>query len=341
MLSINSSSTNNTITNAHSYGANATYATLGYAIGIFGSGNTFNSCSVNASRSRGMTLDQGVLNTFNNCNFGTIGTNTIDIAVTSSVLSQALFDTCSFGSATLISNYLNALPGTDIAFQNMDGNTNKHRWYTEKGSFWSAGAGLTETTVRTPGSLSLTIRPENSSDGATMTFKVPANPTSEVLIYGYLYRNATFSSGDLKVELFLPGTSISGTPDDTVTLATTTGSWLPFVLNAYYSGSVSRYATVRITAKTATAGAYAFLDDIYDAGTLNKVAGLDLWDSGHISEIIVASDYSSIPEQTRLAVWLDDDSYSVGQKGYMPDTLDGIVTEQTLPNLLILDKLSD
>ena len=174
-----------------------------------------------------------------------------------------------------------------------------------------------------------------------MTFKVPANPTSEVLIYGYLYRNATFSSGDLKVELFLPGTSISGTPDDTVTLATTTGSWLPFVLNAYYSGSVSRYTTVRITAKTATAGAYAFLDDIYDAGTLNKVAGLDLWDSGHISEIIVASDYSSIPEQTRLAVWLDDDSYSVGQKGYMPDTLDGIVTEQTLPNLLILDKLSD
>ena len=218
-----------------------------------------------------MTLDQGVLNTFNNCNFGTIGTNTIDIAVTSSVLSQALFDTCSFGSATLISNYLNALPGTDIAFQNMDGNTNKHRWYTDKGSFWSAGAGLTETTVRTPGSLSLTIRPENSSDDATMTFKVPANPTSEVLIYGYLYRNATFSSGDLKVELFLPGTSISGTPDDTVTLATTTGSWLPFVLNAYYSGSVSRYATVRITAKTATAGAYAFLDDLYDAGTLNKV----------------------------------------------------------------------
>ncbi len=66
---------------------------------------------------------------------------------------------------------------------------------------------------------------------------------------------------------------------------------------------------------TATTGAYCFLDDIYDAQTGNKVAGLDLWDAGHISPILVASDYSSIPDQTRVAVWGDTSTYSVGAKG--------------------------
>jgi hypothetical protein len=134
-----------------------------------------------------------------------------------------------------------------------------------------------------------------------MTFKIPANPTSQVQVYGYLYRNATFSSGVLKVDLFLPDTLLTGTPDDTVTMATTTGAWLPWLLTAYQSPNESRYATVVITAVT--------------AGLTNKVAGLDLWDDGHISPIIVAADYSSIPDQARIAVWSDADTYTTGQKG--------------------------
>lgn len=137
-----------------------------------------------------------------------------------------------------------------------------------------------------------------------MAFKVPANPTSEVFVYGYLYRNATFSTGELKVELFLPGTALTSTPDDTYTLATTTGAWMPWVLKAYNPSTDSRYAIVRITAKTATVGAYAFLDDLYDAGTANKVAGLDLWDEGQPSQIMVQSDFSVVP----AAVWQFSDA---------------------------------
>lgn len=315
-ISLSTSATGNTINDFHSYGGNASNASLGYALGIFSSsGNVFNDCSINASRSRGMVWDNALGNTFNNCDFGSAGTNTIDLLVNTDTLNTGVFNDCSFASATLVSNYLNTLDGTDIAFQNMDGSTSKHRWYTNKGSFWSSGSGLTDTTVRTAASLALAIKPENATDGAVMTFKVPANPTSNVLVYGYLYRNATFSSGTLKVDLFLPGTLLTGTPDATVTLATTTGSWLPWVLNAYYSGSVARYATVKVTAVTSTAGAYAFLDDLYDAGTGNKVAGLDLWDAGKISPVIAAFDYSSIPEQTRLAVWSDTDTYGTGEKG--------------------------
>ena len=73
----------------------------------------------------------------------------------------------------------------------MDSSSSKHRWYTPKGSFWSSGSGLTDTTTRTAGSLALAIKPEDATNGAEMIVKVPANPTSQVVFYGYLYRNTT------------------------------------------------------------------------------------------------------------------------------------------------------
>lgn len=303
MLSIPNTATNNVITNAHSYGGNAGGSAGGYVIGLYGSGNVLNNCTVNAARVKGILLSQCVINTFNNCSFGTIGTNTVDINVESTTLVQAYFNTCSFGSATLISNYLNTLENSLVKFQNMDGNDSKHRWYTNHGSFWSSGSGLTDTTVRTASSLALAGKPENATDGASWVFKIPANPASQVGIFGYAYRNATFSSGTLKVELFLPGTLLTATPDATYTFPTTTGSWLPFNISAYYSAADSRYAIVKITGVTATAGAYFFIDDLYDAGTANKVAGLDLWDEGQPSQIMVQSDFSVVPS----AVWAYSD----------------------------------
>lgn len=304
-LSVNLSSTGNTFNNVHSYGANGSNSASGYAIGIFSSsGNTFNNCTVNAARTNAVYLATGTGNTFNNCNFGVNANNTLDILCFAAALNQAFFNACTFASTTLISGYLTQLDTSLISFQDMDGNTSKHRWYTNYGSWWSAGAGLTDTTVRTAGSLSLVSKPENNSTGSSWIFKIPANPTSAVGIFGYVYRNATFSSGALKAELFLPGTLLTATPDATYTFPTTTGSWLPFNINAYYSGAVARYAQVRISGVTATAGAYFFVDDLYDAGTGNKVAGLDLWDNGQPSPIMVQSDFSVVP----AAVWAYSDS---------------------------------
>jgi len=259
---------------------------------------------VNAARTNAVYLATGTGNTFNNCNFGVNANNTLDILCFAAALNQAFFNACTFASTTLISGYLTQLDTSLISFQDMDGNTSKHRWYTNYGSWWSAGAGLTDTTVRTAGSLSLVSKPENNSTGSSWIFKIPANPTSAVGIFGYVYRNATFSSGALKAELFLPGTLLTATPDATYTFPTTTGSWLPFNINAYYSGAVARYAQVRISGVTATAGAYFFVDDLYDAGTGNKVAGLDLWDNGQPSPIMVQSDFSVVP----AAVWAYSDS---------------------------------
>lgn len=275
--------------------------------------------NIHTNRVCGIYSSGAANTTISNSYLGTIGTNTIDHKVASNSFASAVYDSCTFGSATLISNYLNLTTGAEIAYQNMDSNTSKHRWYTKTGSWWSSGTGLTDTTVRTASSLALVGKPENSTTGLSWVFKIPAAPTSTINILGYIYRNATFSSGDIKAELFLPGTLLSATPDATYTFPTTTGSWLPFALDAYYSGSVARYAQVRISAKTATAGAYLFVDDLYDAGTGNKVAGLDLWDAGKPSEIMVVTDFSSavpvVADATRVAVWADDDTYTAGQKG--------------------------
>lgn len=318
-VSFATTSVKNRLLNFHAYGMNASNGTLGYALGLYGVNNSVETATIDSTRVAGIRSETASA-TLSDVNLGLIGNNTISVNLASSTLNNLVFTDCYSSDTTRVSNYLNTLDGTDVAFQNLDGNTSKHIWYTNLGSFWSSGSGLADTTVRTAGSLALAIKPENSSTGAQLTFKVPAAPASQVPAFGYIYRNATFSSGDIIVELFLPGTLLTDTPDDTVTLATTTGSWLYWSLDAYYSGSVARYATVRITAKTATAGAYAFLDDLYDATTNNKVAGLDLWDAGHISPIMVVTDFSSavpvISAATATAVWEDDTVYLAGSKGH-------------------------
>lgn len=286
---------------------------------ITGNYNQFISCESHAERGYGILLYQSVVDSvFTNFISGTKADNKLGtISKSSSFIDycKVVFLGLVQSETNLILNYrTNLSEGSEIAFQDLNGNTSQHRWYTNHGSFWSAGSGLTDTTVRTASSLSLAIKPEDSTlGGAVMSVKIPANPTSIAQFYGYIYRNATFSSGVIKVDLFLPGNT-TVTPDATYTLPTTTGAWLPFVLSAYNSNTTSRYATIRLTAVSSTAGAYAFLDDIYDAGTGNKVAGLDLWDNGKISPIIVASDYSSIPDQARVAVWSDTDTYGAGTK---------------------------
>lgn len=324
---------NNILNDLVFHGVNTAGGTNGACIQWSGSAlnNTYNNCSFQNSRVAALrNLSVAASGTFNNCLFGTVGTNTIDVGLGVNSIMDVTFADCTFASATLISGYINMIEGSEVRFQNMDGNTSKHRWYTNKGSAWSSGSGLTDTTVRTAGSLGLAIKPEDATTGFSWIFKVPANPASQVGVFGYGNRNATFSSGTFKVELFLPGTLLTGTPDATQTFSTTTGSWLPFNIAAYYSGSVARYAQVRITAITATANAFAFIDDLYDAGTGNKVAGLDLWDNGKPSAIMVQTDFSVVPS----AVWGYSDSNT------QVNTMGKHQSDAKLSNLLIKDKLS-
>lgn len=295
-FSCNTSSANINFTNCWSYGANGNNNSNQGGFMFYSSNKiTGTDCGVNGSRYVGIMLNNASSILFLSGSIGNFAANgTTDIYVVSDTYdTDILFDTCYFGSNKL-SNYLNMLEGSEIKFQNINGDDSNHGWYRRVGSAASAGSGLTDTTVRTAGSLSLVLKPEDNTDGMYWETTIPANSSSQVGIFGYAYRNATFSSGTFKVELFLPG---STTADSSYTFPTTTGSWLPFNISAYYSGTVSRLAKVRFTAITATSGAYAFIDDIYDAGTANKVAGLDVWFEGKPSPVIAAIDTSSIPAQ--------------------------------------------
>lgn len=257
--------------------------------GGFGFQNASNifldTCEAHANRSPGIELATMPLLYAVGCSFGTKGTNgTADMAVTADSFNTAVFDSCLFGSSTTVNNYTNASDGTDIAFQEFNQTTNNHLWYTKYGVSRSCGAGLPDTNVRTSGSLGLRIAAESSSPGFDWQFKILALANSAVGVTGFIQKNAAFGTDDCDVELYLPGL-VPGvdTPSDTQAMPDNT-SWNVFNLAASYTGSVPLFAIVRVVAKTATASAYVYVDDLYN-GT-NEITALDVWDQGKPSEFI-------------------------------------------------------
>lgn len=238
------------------------------------------SCDIHANRSAATELSSAVDIKVAQCNLGTKGTNSSgDVYVSSDGYDTALFEDCMFGSATLISNYLNASAGTEIAFHNHNQTDNTHFWYTNYGSGQPTGAGLSDTTVYTPGSLACRLSPE-STEGQTMEFHVLARAGRVVNVFGLVKKNAAHSADEVSVDLYLPG---SLTPDDTYIMPNDT-NWNLFDVGALYSGTIDLYARVVITAKSATAGAYAYIDDILN-GT-NELTALDVWFEGKPSPVM-------------------------------------------------------
>lgn len=70
---------------------------------------------------------------------------------------------------------------------------------------------------------------------------------------------------------------------------TTRGFWI------FDSQTNSATASKLSYTRTEYANCASFVDDLYDAGTANKVAGLDLWYEGKPSQVMVANDYSVVP----------------------------------------------
>ena len=219
------------------------------------------------------------------CQLGNKGENKgDDVVPTSDNFSTAVLEDCLFGSTTTISNYTNAASGTDIAFHRFNQTQGDHRWYTKNGSARSTGASLADTTVRTSDSLAVRIAPESSSPGFDWQFKILARANTAVGITGFIQKNAAFGSDVVTVELYLPGL-VPGvdTPSDSMNMPNDT-SWNVFNLAANYTGTVDLFATVRIVAKSTTASAYVYVDDLYN-GT-NPLTALDVWDDGKPSELI-------------------------------------------------------
>lgn len=252
-----------------------------------GSSHVFNNCEVHACRGAGFATLTSYSLTLNSCLFGTKGKNqTRDIDVsnfgTTSYLVKILFDNCLFGSTTLISGYSYLYDGSSISFHRYNQTANNHRWYTKDGIGQSTGTGLSDTNVRTAGSLALRVAPENATDGFGWEYYIYAEASSQVTATGFVQKNAAFGTDVVKVDLFLPG-NLTTTPDDTYLMPDNT-DWNPFVVSANYTGAQNLYARVLITGITSTASAYFYVDDLYNGS--NKIIALDVWNGGQPSLIM-------------------------------------------------------
>lgn len=245
-------------------------------LGAIGS-STFDSCEVHATRRRGLLLNGASDVLFNAFLCGTKGVNTsVDVEpISTGAYNTVTFINASFGSATLTTGYTAMLAGSQIAFHAYNGNANNHAWYTPTGSARSTGSGLTDTTIKTSGSLGLRLAPEDVTTGFVWEFLIGIQANSAASVFGFAQKNVAFGSSVCTVELFLPGSTVA---DASVTLSDTTGSWQVFNLAASYTGAVASFATIRVTAKTTTAAAYVYFDDFYN-GT-NVLTALDAWYQG-------------------------------------------------------------
>lgn len=289
-ISLASSSTNNIFNDCHMYGATANNGSLSYAIGVLTShGNTFNSCTVNNSRVRAIYGTDGFNNTFINCNFGTTGTNVVDIFIASSSLATMLFSNCEFGSATLLSNYNLSLTGSEFKFHKYQATAHKHRWYTPNGYAQATGTSLEDTTVRTAASYNVKINPENNTTGFVWEFTVKSIVDQISFLKAYLRKNSTMGTSVAKVEIFMPGTDTTGTADAIFTASNATDTWQDFVIGKLYSGTENTEALIRVTAISATAGAGIYLADFFDG-----VDALNSWFEAKPTKVVAPTDFTAV-----------------------------------------------
>ncbi len=260
---------------------NQTWYCAGYIIGT-ANNNYFSECEAHACRAQAIFIDSPVGLIFENCKFGTIGKNwSYDVYVSASKYYEITFINSYFGSNGLISGYSQSLVGAIVKFHGNNGAGNDHIWYTPEGIGRSTGTGLVDTTVRTADSLALRLNPMDDSIGFPWEFKILAKSNTAVYCVGFLQRNSVFSEGLVKVELCYPNSDIVA---DTYTMSTTTGTWEAFTVSFNNTLSVDAYSKVKITAISNTAGAYLYVDDIYNGG--NKITSLDTWDNGQPSSIM-------------------------------------------------------
>jgi len=280
--------TNSTIKNIYLYNCSRGSATSDAyeAIGFYSTGSVVWE-NIVTEAVRGRTLNfysAAAAIRFKNCHFGELKPATsADIAIQADTYVDVVFDNCYFNGTNLFNPsypYTNLAPGSTIKFDKYNRTADNHIFYKYNGIGRATGAGLSDTTVRTAGSLGLRLSSVNIVEPLTYEFKILAIPSKAVFALGFCKKAAGLVGKTATVELWLPG---SVAADDTATITDDT-EWNPWVVSANYTGTVTTYATVKIKVYSDTETDYLYLDDLYN-GT-NKIIALDVWEDGMPSPIM-------------------------------------------------------
>lgn len=280
---------NITMRDCWSYGANGLNTATSAAVYVSSSNNVkWLSGGVNGSRLYGVALNNAFDFYAKDSNMGGMSANgTSDMFVVSSTFNTGLAENCLL-SSTPITNYLNQIDGSEFRFHKLNQIAHNHAWYDVGGYAEATGAGLSDTTVRTAGGYNVKMNPQNATRGFQWIRKVKAVTNQIPFLKSYVRKNTTLTSAPVTVGLYLPGTELTDTPDDLFTAANTPNVYQDFVIGTLYSGSENTEAQIKYTILSSSGVLYAA--DDYDS-----LESLNSWYRGKPSELIVPTDFSSIP----------------------------------------------
>lgn len=282
---------------------------------MIGSGSiTFNGGSIDGSKQQAIMLDGVSGAVFNDMALAALSTNVVDVAPQSGTLDTAVFNNCTFGSATLITNNTAMLEGSIVGFHRYQDTDRRHRAYKPNSEVRSTGSGLTDTIADTTfdsDSLAMRVTPSNATLYSTYTFFMPQRAGNTIIFSGKVYKDASFN-GDCLVNIYLDGESVAS---DTYTLSGSDSTWIPFVLSAdYTTGVYDRNAKIEIKVR-GTAG-NVYFDTFFNAAkATNPIGSLDLWQDGIPNQYLVSTVASA--SEIAGAVWSDTNTYDSGTKGKM------------------------
>ena len=236
---------------------------------------------------------------FINHEFGTLvpSPNNINIFTEDAFLFTLLYKNCILNDTAIASGdeLQTGLAGSFVKFHNYDQVDNRHEEYETNGIRYSSGPGLPDTVTVQAGELSYKIQSEDTSGGVVWEFKIGAPANSSVGFTQYFLENTAFynshgAGSSITMELFLPGeTTAADALDVSTDVILAANAELAGSVNATYAGSIDANATIRITVKSETAGAYAYMGKLWNG--LNIYTKLAVWDDARPS-LLMPQDFS-------------------------------------------------
>ncbi len=199
----------------------------------------------------------------------------------SNTATLSYFMNCRFGTNLTLPSVLHTLTGSlnkGMGFQDYQQVTNQNIFNSGLSRIALTGAGFSDTTVRTSGSLAMKVEP-TSKQAAILTFKVVARPNKAVTLLGFAKRNSSLTT-TVTIGIRLPNTLDFAA---STTLAAGT-DWQLFSIATTYTGTTNRYATVEIKIPYDSSGGVVYFDDFLNGN--NVITALDLWDLGSPSPIL-------------------------------------------------------
>lgn len=243
----------------------------------------FNNCSAQGNRFAGFKTITAANISISNSHSGDYAANDYDFALHADTYNEITCTDTFLQSTSRVYNYLNTVPGTKVKLHRIDQTDWYHESYTAYGVMYPSGPSCSDTNTIQTGHHSVKLAPEDTVVGRSFEFGIYAKAGDYVSVQGFVQMNSAFygdSGASVVVNLFLPG---STTADATYTIPKD-GNDNPFNIGATFSGSVDGIAVVKITAKSATAGAYAYAGKLYNGS--NALTALDVWKDAEPSYLI-------------------------------------------------------